>query len=514
MEKTSLNVLTNVIRTVLMALIGILLVPYYLDTLGVGTYALIPLATTITSYILIVTDSMVSACSRYVVITIQTKSEEEAEISFNSAFFGILRMMLLMVPFALAFSIASPYVFGIPDINVLEVQIMFALIFLSALISVAASSINTVFTAYNCLYYSYIARSIYALVQVILIMFFFWTDAPSLIYIGVAYLLSSFILVAVTYACMRSISCAPHIRLNRYDSAHFKQMYSLGAWNIVQNFGSLLFIQMSLVLTNLLLGAEAQGNFSIVVSFISMVNTACFAISTSVTPLVFKQFSVNGKEGLVNTMRLAIKFLSMTMALPIAFVLIYSPEILETWVGSEYVWLSDIVRIAFLIQLTYCVSMIMGELPEIFLTVHVVGKVTLIFGLANIALAVIFVKFAGWGMTGIMIAWVCSMASTHIFRYIFNSYKAGSGMFTFLVPLLKWHIMLIMCTAVLYLVSMVYRPPATWLSIAIFAIVVFVVYFLLVYPLSFSNDEKRMVSQTIPSSLRSHLPSFIVGKDV
>jgi len=44
-ERTSLNATINIVRTVVTALIGVLMVPYYIDTLGIATYGLIPLAT-------------------------------------------------------------------------------------------------------------------------------------------------------------------------------------------------------------------------------------------------------------------------------------------------------------------------------------------------------------------------------------------------------------------------------------------------------------------------------------
>ena len=453
-----------------------------------------------------------SACSRYVVITIQKGTDSEARASFNSAFFGIMRLVLMLVPLAIAFSWISPYIFGVPDINALEVQVMFALIFISALISAVATSFNTVFIAYNKLYCIYVARLVYTIVQVLLIVSVFSVTTPSVVYIGVAYLLSSFVLVGLSYILMRRARSDMRIRHSEYDRAQFRQMYSLGAWNLVQNVGTLLFIQMSLVITNITLGAEVQGGFSIVVSLISMVNTACYAIGTSVSPLLFREFSNGDRDSLIGVMRLALRFMAILMAMPIAFVLVFSPEILETWVGEEFRYLSEIVRIAFVVQLLYTLSTLMNDVPGIYLTVNRVGTVTLACGVLNVLLALVLVNATDLGVKGVMIAWAVSMFVLLLFKFVYNSRTIGAGWFTLLRPVLGGYVLMAVCTGLLYLLSMVYRPQTEWVPLILVFLVLFAVYFVTVYVVSFSSDEKRAMSNTLPSKLRDALPSFIVGR--
>ena len=96
--RTSINVLTNTLRTVLMALIGLLLVPYYLDNLGTAAYGIIPLATTMTSYVMILCDSLTYSSSRYSVLALHKGDDEQSNIAVNTAFFGVLRVCILLIP--------------------------------------------------------------------------------------------------------------------------------------------------------------------------------------------------------------------------------------------------------------------------------------------------------------------------------------------------------------------------------------------------------------------------------
>ena len=510
-ERTSINVVTNVIRTVAIAVIGILLVPFYLDRLGVGTYALIPLATTITTYIMILVDSMVSACSRYVVIAIQRDGAEGAQVPYNSAFFGTVRVILLTLPLAVLFAFLSPYIFDVPDVNYLEVQVMFGLIFLSAFVSAMASPYNTVFTAYNMLYYVQISRLAYVLLQAGMIVVMFLVLGPSLVSIGVAYLVSSFVLLGLS-AWLKHRVC-PGLRMDHrdYDPVLFKKMYSLGAWNIVQNIGTLLFIQMSLIITNLFLGPEVQGGFAIVVTFISMTNTATFAISTSMAPLVFREFSEGRMDGLVRMERLAIRLVVLVFALPIAYVIVHSSEILTTWVGPGYTYLSDTITIAMTVQLLYCASLMIANLPEIQLTVNVIGKVTLMGGVLNVILAVMFAGFTDLGIEGVMFGWAVAMALQLLFRFVYLAHRSGAGYTAFLRPVLVGYVLLGGCTLMLHLLSTVIDPVIGWIPILVHLGLLFAVYCLVMYPVLFRKDERRMIANILPGGIRKILPAFIVG---
>ena len=69
-SKVSLNMVTNVTRVVVMALVGFLMVPYYIDQFGIATYAILPLATSITSYVLVASESLADSFTRYMIMAI------------------------------------------------------------------------------------------------------------------------------------------------------------------------------------------------------------------------------------------------------------------------------------------------------------------------------------------------------------------------------------------------------------------------------------------------------------
>ena len=97
-EKTSLNILTNLLRTAALALIGVFMVPYYVASLGIAAYAILPLATTMSTYVQIISDSIAYAAVRYNTLAFENDDTNASNTSINSSFFGMIRVCLILMP--------------------------------------------------------------------------------------------------------------------------------------------------------------------------------------------------------------------------------------------------------------------------------------------------------------------------------------------------------------------------------------------------------------------------------
>ena len=82
-SRVSINVSVNIIRTIVMALTGFLMVPYYIGSLGMATYAIIPLITSVTTYFLAMSDSLADAFTRYTAISVQNGDSDAVNRTFT-----------------------------------------------------------------------------------------------------------------------------------------------------------------------------------------------------------------------------------------------------------------------------------------------------------------------------------------------------------------------------------------------------------------------------------------------
>ena len=88
------NLAANIAYFLVNILIGVLLVPYFIDTLGVAAYGLIPLATSITGYVAIVVQSLNTSVSRFLTINLQ----QGGNAVTNKMFSGITNITPRQVP--------------------------------------------------------------------------------------------------------------------------------------------------------------------------------------------------------------------------------------------------------------------------------------------------------------------------------------------------------------------------------------------------------------------------------
>ena len=119
------NLFANLLFVAVNALIGIFLVPYYIGSLGVAAYGIVPLATSITSYIVLISESLSEAVSRYMCVYVQSGQEVNSQRMYNSALFGTLKVVVVLVPVIIMVAFMSPYIFNIDPNSAIEVQILF-----------------------------------------------------------------------------------------------------------------------------------------------------------------------------------------------------------------------------------------------------------------------------------------------------------------------------------------------------------------------------------------------------
>jgi len=90
------NLAANIAYFLVNILIGVLLVPYFIDTLGVAAYGLIPLATSITGYVAIVVQSLNTAVTRFLTVDLQRGDYAAANKTFNTSLFGLTAVILVV----------------------------------------------------------------------------------------------------------------------------------------------------------------------------------------------------------------------------------------------------------------------------------------------------------------------------------------------------------------------------------------------------------------------------------
>lgn len=501
-SRVSLNMVANILRTVLMALAGLLMVPYYIDEFGLATYAILPLATTVTNYFVMISDSLSSAFSRYMSISVQTKDSDSLNTVFSSSVIGMVKCMALMLPIAVLVSIAAPYIFHVGPSSYADVQIMFFLIMLASMMISFGASLGGVYMAYNSLYITYFSRALQTASQVGVVIVLIALRGPSLPIIGVSFLISALLMLAAMALRLRSVCPTLRFGLRRYDKNLLAEMGRLGFWAILSEFGSLLFIQASMVVVNMMLGSGTQGLFSIAANMIMMVHTACAALAAVSIPLVYREYANGDIDELLQVLKIFSKFIGVTMAFPLAYLIVFMPQILGVWLGQEYPDLQIMLYIMLPVEVLICSTSVLSDVPVVFARVKPLALATFILGIVNVVSASLILQFTDIGVTGVCLSWVFSMILLKLVFYpIFCHSLTGGSYKRYYMPILDAHLAFFGCAIVLYAISLVFVPPMTWIGILVPFFLLFLLFFILEMRFMFSRRDMEMI--------RTYLPRFI-----
>ncbi len=504
------NMVTNVARTLLTALIGLMLVPFFIGELGIGVYGILPLATSVTAYVIIISDELTNAFSRSLIIALHRGDWDESNKVYTTTVIGLGKIVLMLVPVIVIISVASPYIFQTGPSSAAGVQLLFLMTLSSALLLSFSACFNGIFTAYNKMYILYTARMAHILLQVVLILLFFNMNGASLEMVGAAYAVSGVALFLVIWIASKRL--CPHLRIERprYDRTLLREMSSLGMWTITSRLGLLMFIQASMVIVNIFMGAEEVAGFAIVANLISMTNTACMTITAATAPFLFRSYAEGDMENVIKISKVSMRFIGLFVAFPIAYLCIFSPQILVAWVGGEFSYLSQMVVVMFLVQLAVCIASVLETIPILLIKMRPVAYLTLSVGAGNIIIAAVAVSFLGLETMGVAIVWTISMFVLNVLLYPYVIARMTSLEWSaFLKPMIPGHIALAACLAIGWVATQFFTLPTTWTAILGVFFIAYAVYFVAALSLGMKRDDKDVLRSVMPAPLAKRIPRWL-----
>ena len=495
--------ITNLIRILVMALLGLMMVPYYIDEFGMAIYGILPLATSLTTYVLIASDSLASSFSRYMIIAIQSGDDEKANITYSSAIIGMAKVIMKVIPIVILISVFAPYIFQIGPAAILDVQLLFAMVLLSSLVISFTSCLHSVFYSKNNLYTLYYIRSVHAVLQAGLVIIFFFAFGPNLVLVGASYLISSMIYLVWTWITVRFICPSLHVSRKMYDKKLLSEMTGLGFWAMVSTIGALMFIQTSLILVNLYMGAEIESEFSIVVNIISMLNTTCMALTAAGEPLIYKYYNEGNREMLLNTLSLFTKFVGLIIVFPIAYICIFTPQVLDVWIGHEYDFIVPMSRVMVPANIAVCSMHILNCLYLVQSKLKQVAVMTCILGLLNVILACTLLAVMQ-DPIGASIAWaIAILALNAVFMPIFAAKIMGFRILTFIKPIVICYAVFFLLFAAGEVINRYWEMPSSFFWVVSTVMLGFIVYSILIFFITLNRHEKGIVLTYLPQSVQN-----------
>ena len=493
-----INVSSNVLAYGVNLLIGLWLTPYLITKLGVESYGLYPLANSVTSYMSLITLALNGAYGRYLAIDMQRKAITDANKTFNTSLFGSIIITTISLPFVIGFVFAIPYVFNIPLGQENNTQILFFLIMISFFVTTIESCFSVSTWAKSRFDLQNIVIISSQLFRLLCIVIIFQLTNPNIWIVGLAMLLSSMLGLFGNFYFWRKLT--PELRINyrHFDRSRVNDLFSMGGWMVVNQIGALLFQSTSLIIANISLGVKIAGEYGSIILFSSLLRGLSSTASSVLTPMVLEKYAMNDLSRISSLSTQAIRLLGITIGIPVGLICGFGKPILSLWLGESFSHLWLLLGIT-LIYLPF--NLAVTPLFAIQTTLNKVklpGIMSLIFGIINIFLALVFIEKFNLGAIGIAGAGAIVLTMKNaLFTPIYGATIQKNPWYTYLKSLIPGLVVSI-SIIIISIGFLQFFEIDKWLELILLLGITSCISLLLIYVFVLKIEDKKFFQSFIP----------------
>lgn len=487
------NIFSNILAVLSNSLVGIWMTPFLIKHLGVAVFGMVPLVSSISSYLSIFNLTISGAVGRFVALNLEKKENEKSNIYFNSSVFGLIFVSIIAAIFATAVIPFLPHLIQIPAGFELDFSILVILIVITSFAGAVTSSFQVSTFITHKFYVYNIAKIASRLLQICLLVCLFRFASPSLALVGVAILgMTVFLLVSLIIA---SRKLTPQLIVNPrfFRWPALREMGGMGTWVAVDQVGTLLYLNSDLIIINLFLGPEDVGRYAPIIQLVMLMRVLAPAIAGVFAPVAIEYIARDEIQKLGNHTQKAIKFMGLLLALPAGLICGLAAPFLRLWLGPSFADQSYLVCILMLPQVAFLAINPLYNINRGLNKVRAPALATIAGGVLNIVLAIALIYGLQMGLLGMALASIISFAlRSVVFLPIYTARCLGmqGGEFFKSMPssLIAASSIFVFC-----LLLQRYYTIANLSEMIIMSIFVTIIYSIGVYSLLLKSDEKTII---------------------
>ena len=479
-----INVFASIISTLAGLGVAFLLTPFLISNIGKEVYSFYPIANNFVTYFTIIVNALNALASRFITIEVVKRNKEKAQEYFSSVFFANLFLaFVFIIPMVVIVGIVDK-IFDIPEIYVRDVKILFILIFLSLLINVISSVFGVATFVCNRIDFRSYQQVVVILLRIILYIILFNVFPANIMYIGIVTLAESLMNCTIQIFLTKKLMPEFHICFAKAKLFAVKTLLSSGIWNSINSLGSNLLSGISVFMSNILMGAIASGNISIVQTLSNLCTTLISMMVNVFYPRMTREYAENGKIGLDKETKRSQIVMGGLITVPIVLLIIYGKPFYELWMPGEDGQLLQ--RLSAISLIPYVFQANMWTLTQIYSVLNRVKKpaeVMLGFGIVNIFLLSVMSNI----FNNIIIIPIITSLLNVLYCVVFVPIHIARELSVSVIPYYLHIIKTLLSVVIICILGTIIRAsfyPTTWLmfivSGGISAILSYLIYFVVV----------------------------------
>lgn len=325
------NLGANILAFAVSLGISFFLSPYIVKNLGAEANGFVTLANNFVSYATLVKTALNAAGSRFIIVAYHRGEIDKANKYYTSLFYGDLFIAFVAMIVGGICVWKLEYLIQIPIALILDVKILFGLVFLNFIFNTATTIFSSAPYIKNRIYLQSIRDIQCNLARAILLILLFWIFTPKIYFLGAATLLSGMILIVYNfyYKC----KLVPDLRVKRSDFTfkYIIELISQGVWNSLTTLGEMLLTSFDLLIANIFINPSEMGILSVAKSMPAIVA----GIGGTLAGVFFSEMTIayakNDREELGRVVKQSCMIISAIVTIPLAFLIVFGKEFYVLW---------------------------------------------------------------------------------------------------------------------------------------------------------------------------------------
>ena len=435
-KRLTINLITNLLSYGASIVIQFFLTPFLVGHLGKEVFGYYGLATDVVNYVKIISIALNSLAAKYITVELVRGHKIKAEQYFSSIFISNIALSVFLTPVLTVIVVWIRSFFKIGAAHVRDVQILFALVFLTMIVNLINSVFGCATYATNRVDLRAYTQLGWALLRIGLYVLIFKVFPASIVYVGIVALILEVYNCVMQIVWKRKLLPDLHVRRRSFDLKLVFDTLKVGMWNSLNHLGDLLLSSVDRIAANIMIDETASGDIAIVKQMPSLISGVITAINGVFMPRVATRYAENDKNALVKEVHLAQRIMGVFATPVVMMLMIFGREFFTLWVpGNDADLLMrlnilDVSRMM-LIGVVWPVSNLNVMMDKI----KIPSLLVIVSGAANLAGMFLLIRYTGVGIYAIpLTTLILTILFYGIFIPIYPCKELGLSRWTFFDP--------------------------------------------------------------------------------
>ena len=295
-KQTYKNIILNMMAFGVQFLISFFISPKVVGKVGATAYGFISLANDFVSYATIITSVFNSVAARFISNAFYKNDYDDANSYYNSLIVANICIAAILGIIGGVFVPNIARCLVVPENLIVDVQITFALVFLSYIITVITLAFTTATFVTNRTDLEGVRNIISQFIRLAIVVIFLNFFVIKIYWVAFASLVSGIALSLMNIGLTKKLTPELHIDLKQADIKYAITLASSGGWMAFTQLSNLLMRGLDLVITNVQIGNYEMGLLSIARTMPNQITSIIGTLTPIFTPIFILYYSQKRKK--------------------------------------------------------------------------------------------------------------------------------------------------------------------------------------------------------------------------